>query len=126
MGCPIYLTHLYFMNNILCVQIKMANKWFVHLSKFRKEHPDMSLTDAMKAAKKTYHKVKGGAVTDPISGEASATSSAVSGSPTSGSEVPSPKTPTSTGPLQGAKRSKKGKTAGKKCGKKSKKTARRS
>ena len=35
---------------------KKTNPWFEHLKKFRKANPGMSLTDAMKKAKKTYKK----------------------------------------------------------------------
>ena len=36
---------------------KRRNPWMVHLSAFRKAHPGMKLSSAMKAAKKTYKKV---------------------------------------------------------------------
>jgi len=32
------------------------NKWIKHLTSFKKKHPKMSLTEAMKKAKKTYKK----------------------------------------------------------------------
>ncbi len=74
-----------------------------HLTAFRKSHPGMSLTDAMKEAKKTYKPVmsdekhkkerkaaskrraskKGGAQSDPLDGEESATDAALNGAPTS-------------------------------------------
>ena len=37
----------------------MVNPWFVHLSAFRKENPNLSMKQAMKAAKKSYKKVDG-------------------------------------------------------------------
>ena len=36
---------------------KRRNPWIAHLSAFRKAHPGMKLSSAMKAAKKTYKKV---------------------------------------------------------------------
>ena len=36
---------------------KRRNPWMAHLSAFRKAHPGMKLSSAMKAAKKTYKKV---------------------------------------------------------------------
>ena len=36
---------------------KKTNPWMTHLNKFRKQHKDMSLADAMKEAKKTYKKM---------------------------------------------------------------------
>ena len=33
---------------------KTSNPWMTHLAQFRKSHPNMSLGDAMQAAKKTY------------------------------------------------------------------------
>ena len=35
---------------------KKSNPWMTHLAQFRKSHPNMSLGDAMVAAKKTYKK----------------------------------------------------------------------
>ncbi len=35
----------------------MGNPWFDHLSAFRKSHPNLSMKEAMRAAKKTYKKV---------------------------------------------------------------------
>ena len=35
----------------------MGNPWFTHLAKFRKAHPNLSPTQVMKDAKKTYTKV---------------------------------------------------------------------
>ena len=32
----------------------MANPWMTHLNKVRKENPNLSLKEAMQAAKKTY------------------------------------------------------------------------
>jgi hypothetical protein len=81
----------------------MANHWFTHLTAFRKSHPGISLSDAMKEAKKTYKPVmsddkhkkerkaaskrraskKGGAQADPIDGEGSGTDDALNGAPTS-------------------------------------------
>jgi len=37
----------------------MVNPWFVHLSAFRKSNPNLSMKQAMKAAKKSYKKVDG-------------------------------------------------------------------
>ena len=37
----------------------MVNPWFVHLSAFRKANPNLSMKQAMKAAKKSYKKVDG-------------------------------------------------------------------
>ena len=37
---------------------KAKNPWLVHLNKFHKKNKDMSLKEAMMAAKKTYKKVK--------------------------------------------------------------------
>ena len=36
---------------------KRRNPWMAHLSAYRKAHPGMKLSSAMKAAKKTYKKV---------------------------------------------------------------------
>ena len=35
----------------------MGNPWFDHLSEFRKAHPNLSMKEAMRAAKRTYTKV---------------------------------------------------------------------
>lgn len=35
---------------------KKQNPWMRHLNDFRKKHPNMSLSEAMKKAKKTYKK----------------------------------------------------------------------
>jgi len=32
------------------------NQWIIHLKKFRKENPKLSLSEAMKKAKETYKK----------------------------------------------------------------------
>ena len=37
--------------------MKKKNPWMTHLTKFRKAHPKISLTEAMKKAKKTYKKI---------------------------------------------------------------------
>ena len=36
---------------------KRRNPWMAHLSAFRKAHPGMKLSSAMKAARKSYKKV---------------------------------------------------------------------
>lgn len=36
--------------------MKGKNPWLSHLNSFRKKHPKMSLTQAMKAAKPSYKK----------------------------------------------------------------------
>ena len=36
------------------------NPWFVHLSAFRKAHPNLSMKQCMRSAKKTYKKVSSG------------------------------------------------------------------
>ena len=36
--------------------MKTKNPWIMHLQKFKKDHPKMSLTDAMKKAKSSYKK----------------------------------------------------------------------
>ena len=36
--------------------MKTQSKWMLHLMQTKKEHPKMSLVEAMKAAKKTYKK----------------------------------------------------------------------
>ena len=41
---------------------KRTNPWITHLNQFRKSHPNMSLGDAMIAAKKTYKKSGSAAV----------------------------------------------------------------
>ena len=35
------------------------NKWQIHLMKFRKSHPELTLKEAMMKAKETYRKDKG-------------------------------------------------------------------
>ena len=37
----------------------MGNPWFDHLKQFRKDHPELSMKQCMKSAKKTYKKVGG-------------------------------------------------------------------
>jgi len=36
--------------------MEKKTKWMKHLMSYKKEHPKMSLTEAMKKAKKTYKK----------------------------------------------------------------------
>ncbi len=35
---------------------KKINPWIKHLNEFRKKHPKMNLSEAMKKARKTYRK----------------------------------------------------------------------
>lgn len=35
---------------------QIKNPWMIHLDKVRKENPKLTLSEAMKAAKKTYKK----------------------------------------------------------------------
>ena len=37
---------------------KKTNAWLVHLKRYQKKHPKLSLKQAMVAASKTYHKKK--------------------------------------------------------------------
>jgi len=37
----------------------MVNPWVIHLVAFRKANPNLSMKEAMQAAKKTYKKVSG-------------------------------------------------------------------
>lgn len=37
---------------------KKQTRWMKHLMDYKKSHPDISLSDAMKKAKKTYTKEK--------------------------------------------------------------------
>jgi len=34
-----------------------TNPWLIHLKEVKKKHPDKSLTECMKIAKKTYKKI---------------------------------------------------------------------
>ena len=40
------------------VNMRKKNPWLIHLGRYRKSHPKISLTQAMRGAKKTYKKKK--------------------------------------------------------------------
>ena len=84
--------------------------WMAHLQKFRKDHPNMSVPEAAKAAAKTYKKQAGGSA---MGGDLSPTNfNADPNFPTSGSaKINVDATQYSTG---GAKKSRKSKSKSRK------------